>query len=125
MQNLTIFVTSNREGRLFWSDWWKGAEKTNPGASELKKSPSSFEQEGLYKALKATRYTKQGLPLRRNYVCPAFNPPDIQYLLCLAPLNFYPVKPYRLTGTKGQRSVFNRGVLCVFVVYPVQSRRAI
>ncbi|MFO8164227.1 MAG: hypothetical protein R6T98_06820 [Desulfatiglandales bacterium] len=50
------------------------------------------------RCLQATRYTKQGLSLRRNYVCPAFNPPDIQSLLC---------------------------VLCVFVVYPVQSRRAI
>jgi hypothetical protein len=25
-------------GRLFWSDWWEGAEKTSPGASERKKS---------------------------------------------------------------------------------------
>jgi len=32
---------------------------------------------------KAVRYTKQGMPLRRNCVCPAFNPPDIQYLLCV------------------------------------------
>jgi hypothetical protein len=32
---------------------------------------------------KATGYTKQGLPLRRNSVCPAFNPPDIQYVLCV------------------------------------------
>jgi hypothetical protein len=54
---------------------------------------------------KTTRYTKQGLPLRRNYVCPAFNPPDIQSFLRRAPLNFYPVKPYRLTGTEGQGSL--------------------
>jgi hypothetical protein len=32
---------------------------------------------------KCTRYTKQGLPLRGNYVCPAFNPPDIQAFLCV------------------------------------------
>jgi hypothetical protein len=32
---------------------------------------------------KGTRYTKQGLPLRGNYVCPAFNPPDIQAFLCV------------------------------------------
>jgi len=31
---------------------------------------------------KCTRYTKQGLPLRGNYVCPAF-PPDIQAFLCV------------------------------------------
>jgi hypothetical protein len=69
---------------------------------------------------KGTRYTKQGPPLRRNYVCPAFNPPDIQSFLRFAPLNFYPVKPYRLTGTEGQGTVFNRGALRGFMVYGKQ-----
>jgi len=30
---------------------------------------------------KDTKDTKQGLPLRRNNVCPSFNPPDIQSFL--------------------------------------------
>jgi len=87
----------------------------------------------VFPFLNHTRYTKQGLPHRRNYVCPALNPPDIQSFL--RPLNFYPdcpvggchrtgVKPYRLTGTEGQESLpllapLNRvyPVKCLFLTY--------
>jgi hypothetical protein len=44
-------------------------------------------------------------PFGDELLCPAFNPPDIQAVLCFAPLN-----------SEGQCNVFNWGALCGFVV---------
>jgi hypothetical protein len=42
---------------------------------ETFEKPGDFQNSTLFTINhKATRYTKQGLPLRRNSVCPAFNP---------------------------------------------------
>jgi hypothetical protein len=57
-------------------------ENRGPRFIEIFEKPGDFHNSTLFTMNhKATRYTKQGLPLRRNYVCPAFNPPDIQSFL--------------------------------------------
>jgi len=51
---------------------------------ETFEKPGDFQNSTLFTMNhKATRYTKQGLSLRRSYVCPAFNPPDIQFSFAL------------------------------------------
>jgi len=56
--------------------WRQGhrRKRKNPERKGVKEERKGLNQE-------VTRYTMRGLPLRRNYVCPAFNPPDIQSFL--------------------------------------------
>ncbi|MGM0382481.1 MAG: hypothetical protein ACQEQO_03170 [Thermodesulfobacteriota bacterium] len=64
---------------------------------------------------RAIRYTKQGLPLRRNYVCPAFNPiREGRYRD-----SFYDQRSYQLplkmaTPLSFELSAFSLKLLCAF-----------